>query len=147
MNPDQKFTSKYLDIPNDPLYPFGYGLSYTTFDYSDVKLNSNELTGDESLTATVTVTNTGKYAGEEVVQLYLKDSVATISRPVKELKNFQKIMLQPGEKKDVQFTITTGDLKFYTNDLEYIWEPGYFIVYIGTNSRDVKQAVVNWKGK
>jgi len=145
MNPNQKFTSKYLDIPNDPLYPFGYGLSYTTFNYSDIKLSSNELQGEESLTATVTVTNTGKYAGEEVVQLYLKDSVATISRPVKELKNFQKIMLQPGEKKDVQLTVTTEDLKFYTNDLQYIWEPGYFIVYIGTNSRDVKRAVVTWK--
>ncbi len=147
MNPDQKFTSKYLDIPNDPLYPFGYGLSYTTFDYSDINLSKNEVTGDETLTATVTVTNTGKYAGEEVVQLYLRDSVASISRPVRELKNFQKITLQPGEKKDVQFNITTGDLKFYTNDLEYIWEPGYFIIYIGTNSRDVKRVVVNWKGE
>lgn len=145
MDPNQKYTSKYLDIPNDPLYPFGYGLSYTTFNYSEISLSDNELGGDESLTATVTVTNTGKFAGEEVVQLYLKDSVACISRPVKELKNFHKIMLQPGEKKDVQFTITTDDLKFYTNDLDYTWEPGYFIVYIGTNSRDVKRAVVNWK--
>jgi beta-glucosidase len=145
MDPKQKYTSKYLDIPNDPLYPFGYGLSYTTFNYSDITLNNNEMTGDKSLTATVTVTNTGKYAGEEVVQLYLKDSVACISRPVKELKNFQKIMLQPGEKRDVQFTITTDDLRFYTNDLDYIWEPGYFIVYIGTNSSDVKSAVVNWE--
>jgi beta-glucosidase len=145
MDPNQKYTSKYLDIPNDPLYPFGYGLSYTTFNYSEISLSDNELGGDKSLTATVTVTNTGKYAGEEIVQLYLKDSVACISRPVKELKNFKKIMLQPGEKKDVQFTLTTDDLKFFNNDLDYIWEPGYFIVYIGTNSRDVKRAVVNWK--
>jgi beta-glucosidase len=143
-NPVNKWNSKYLDITNDPLYPFGYGLSYTNFEYSDITLDKNELNGEESLTASVTVTNTGKYAGEEVVQLYIQDPVASISRPVRELKNFKKIMLQPGEKQEVQFTITTEDLKFYNIDMDYVWEPGEFIIYIGTNSRDVKSAAVNW---
>jgi beta-glucosidase len=143
-NPGNKWNSKYLDMPNEPLYPFGYGLSYTTFEYSEINLSSNELKGNETLTATVTVTNIGKYAGEEVVQLYIRDPVATISRSVKELKNFEKIMLQPGEKKDVRFTITTEELKFNNSNLNYIWEPGEFIIYIGTNSRDVKVATVNW---
>ena len=143
-DPNNKFTSKYLDITNDPLYPFGYGLSYTTFGYSEIKLSSNQLKGNEKLTATVTVTNTGKVAGEEVVQLYIQDPVATISRPVKELKNFRKVMLQPGEKKDISFEVTTNDLMFYNSDLKYDWESGDFIVYIGGNSRDVKSAKVNW---
>jgi beta-glucosidase len=144
MDPKNKFTSKYLDISNDPLYPFGYGLSYTTFEYSDVKLNKTELKGNEVLTATVTVTNSGKYTGEDVVQLYIQDPVASISRPVKELKNFRKIMLQPGESKDVSINVTTNDLKFYNSDLKYDWEPGDFIVYIGPNSKDVKSAKVKW---
>jgi len=119
-----KFKSDYIDISNDPLYPFGYGLSYTTFNYGDVKLSKTNLKGNETLRATVTVTNTGKYAGEEVVQLYISDPVASISRSVKELKNFQKILLQPGESKEVSFNITTGDLKFYNTQLVYDWEPG-----------------------
>ncbi len=144
MDPKNKFTSKYLDIPNDPLYPFGYGLSYTTFEYSDIRLNKNQLKGTETLTVTVNLKNTGKYAGEEVVQLYIQDPVASISRPVKELKKFSKIILQPGESKDVSFNVTTDDLKFYNSDLKYDWEPGDFIIYIGTNSRDVKLVKVNW---
>ncbi len=144
MDPNNKFTSKYLDCPNDPLYPFGYGLSYTTFDYSDINLSKNQLKGDEPLTASVTLTNTGKVAGEEIVQLYIQDPAASISRPVKELKNFKKIMVQPGEKKEVSFEITTNDLKFYNSDLKYDWESGEFIIYIGSNSRDVKSAKVNW---
>jgi beta-glucosidase len=144
MDPKNKFTSKYLDITNDPVYPFGYGLSYTTFGYSDVRVSKNQLKGNEKLTASVTVTNTGKVAGEEVVELYLQDPVASISLPVKELKNFKKVMLKPGEKKDIEFEITTDDLKFYNSDLKYDWEPGEFIFYIGTNSRDVKSAKVNW---
>jgi beta-glucosidase len=139
-----KFKSDYLDIVNYPLYPFGYGLSYTTFSYSDVKLSKTELKGNETLKATVTVTNTGKVAGEEVVQLYVSDPVASISRSVKELKNYQKIMLQPGESKEVSFNITTGDLKFYNNELVYNWEPGQFIVQIGTNAANVHSAAVNW---
>ena len=139
-----KFKSNYLDISNDPLYPFGYGLSYTTFGYSDVKLNKTQLKGNETLTATVTVTNTGKYAGEEVVQLYISDPVARISRSVKELKNFKKINLQPGEQKEVSFNITPEELKFYNTQLKYDWEPGKFIVQIGTNSSDTHSATVQW---
>lgn len=139
-----KFKSDYLDISNDPLYPFGYGLSYTTFNYSDVKLSKTSLKGNETLKASVTITNTGNLAGEEVVQLYISDPVASISRSVKELKNFKKINLQPGEKKDVVFEITTADLKFYNNELKYDWEPGQFIVQIGTNSSDTHTASVNW---
>lgn len=139
-----KFKSDYIDISNDPLYPFGYGLSYTTFNYSDVKLSKTKLKGNETLNASVTVTNTGKYAGEEVVQLYISDPVASISRSVKELKNYQKIALQPGESKEVSFNITTKDLKFYNNQLVYDWEPGAFIVQIGTNSSDTHVASVQW---
>ena len=126
-------------------YPFGYGLSYTTFNYSDVKLSKTNLKGNETLTATVTVSNTGKLAGEEVVQLYISDPVASISRSVKELKNFKKIMLQPGEQKEVSFNITTQDLKFYNTKLNYDWEPGQFVVQIGTNSSDVHSASVQWE--
>jgi beta-glucosidase len=139
-----KFKSNYLDISNDPLYPFGYGLSYTTFGYSDVKLSKSQLKGKETLTAAVTVTNTGKYAGEEVVQLYISDPVASISRSVKELKNFKKINLQPGEQKEVSFNITPEELKFYNTQLKYDWEPGKFIVQIGTNSSDTHSATVQW---
>lgn len=139
-----KFKSDYIDISNDPLYPFGYGLSYTTFNYSDVKLSKSNLKGNETLTATVTVSNTGKIAGEEVVQLYISDPVASISRSVKELKNFKKIMLQPGEQKEVSFNITTQDLKFYNTNLKYDWEPGEFIIQIGTNSSDTRTASVQW---
>jgi len=139
-----KFKSNYLDVSNDPLYPFGYGLSYTTFSYSDIKLNKANLNGNETLTATVTVTNTGKFAGEETVQLYITDPVATITRAVKELKGFQKIMLQPGESKDVTFTITPELLKFYNGNLKWDWESGDFIIHIGTNSSEVKSAKLNW---
>ena len=140
-----KFTSKYIDIPNEPLYPFGYGLSYTTFEYGDITLSKTNLKGNETLTVSTTVTNTGRYPGEETVQLYIGDPVASISRPVKELKGFRKIFLQPGEKKEVSFTVTTEDLKFYNADLKYVWEPGEFIIYVGPNSRNVKQVKVNWQ--
>ncbi|MBS1524524.1 MAG: beta-glucosidase BglX [Bacteroidetes bacterium] len=139
-----KFKSDYIDISNDPLYPFGYGLSYTTFSYGDVKLNKTKLKGNQTVTATVTVTNTGKYAGEEVVQLYISDPVASISRAVKELKGFKKISLQPGEHKEVSFNISTDDLKFWNNSLHYDWEPGQFIVQIGANSSDTHSASVQW---
>lgn len=139
-----KFKSDYLDISNDPLYPFGYGLSYTSFSYSDVKLNKTTLKGNEVLKATVTVKNTGNYSGEEVVQLYISDPVASVSRAVKELKNYQKITLSPGESKEVTFEITVNDLKFYNNNLIYDWEPGEFIVQIGTNSSETNSASVNW---
>ena len=139
-----KFKSDYIDISNDPLYPFGYGLSYTTFKYSEVKLDKAHLKGNETLRATVTVTNTGNYTGEEVVQLYISDPVASISRSVEELKNFQKIELKPGESREVTFNVTTADLKFYNEQLKYDWEPGEFIVQIGTNSSDTHSASVQW---
>ncbi len=140
----EKFRSNYLDVSNDPLYPFGYGLSYTSFSYSDVKLSSSQAKGNQTLTATVTVTNTGKVDGKETVQLYIRDVVGTVTRPVKELKGFQKIWLKAGESKTVSFSITPEDLKFYNYDLKYDWEPGEFQVQIGANSRDVKTASVNW---
>jgi beta-glucosidase len=136
----EKFRSNYLDVSNDPLYPFGFGLSYTTFSYGDIKLSSTTLKPGQTLTATISVTNTGKVSGEEVVQLYTRDLVGSITRPVKELKGFQKIMLQPGETKNVSFAITETDLKFYNSDLKFVAEPGDFNIFIGTNSRDVKQA-------
>ena len=139
-----KFKSDYIDITNDPLYPFGYGLSYTTFSYSDIKLNKTNLKGNETLVATLNVTNTGSFAGEEVVQLYVSDPIASISRSVKELKNFKKINLKPGETKEVSFNVTNEDLKFYNNNLQYDWEPGEFVIQIGTNSTDVKKASVQW---
>ena len=139
-----KFTSKYLDIPNEPLYPFGYGLSYTTFEYGDVVLSKTNLKGNETLSAKIKVTNTGKVAGEEVVQLYIADPVASISRSVKDLKGFQKIGLNPGETKEVEFKITPEELKFFNSDLKYDWESGEFVVQIGTNSQDVKQAKCEW---
>ena len=141
---EAKFLSNYLDSPNDPVYPFGFGLSYTTFSYSDLKLSKTSLRGNETLTASVTVSNTGKYAGEEVVQLYISDPVASISRPVKELKGFQKIMLKPGESREVSFSITTDALKFYNSELKYDWEAGEFGIQVGGNSRDVKMKMVNW---
>jgi beta-glucosidase len=133
-----KFRSNYLDVSNDPLYPFGFGLSYTTFDYSNLKLSSPTLKPGQKLTAYVTVTNTGKYAGKEVVQLYIRDLVGSVTRPVKELKDFSKIMLQPGESKVVTFTITEETLKFYNSALKFVAEPGDFKVFIGSNSRDAK---------
>jgi beta-glucosidase len=139
-----KFRSNYLDVSNDPVYPFGYGLSYTSFGYSDITLSSNNLKGNQSLKASVTVTNNGKYEGKEVVQLYIRDVVGSVTRPVKELKGFQKISLKPGESKTVTFTITPEDLKFYNYDLKYDWEAGDFQIMIGTNSKEVKMAKVNW---
>ena len=140
----EKFRSNYLDVSNEPVYPFGYGLSYTTFNYSDIKLSNSSLKGNQKLTATVTITNTGKYDGKEVVQLYIHDVVGSVTRPVKELKGFQKIELKAGESKTVSFNITPDDLKFYNYDLKYDWEAGEFEIMIGTNSNDVKKATVNW---
>jgi beta-glucosidase len=143
-SPDNKFSSKYIDSPNEPLYPFGYGLSYTTFEYGNISLNKSNLKGEETLTVTVSVKNTGKYKGEEVVQMYISDPVASISRAVKELKGFQKILLAPGESKEIKFTVSTDALKFYNSKLEYNWEPGEFEVQIGGNSRDVKSVKFSW---
>ncbi|MEO7835368.1 MAG: fibronectin type III-like domain-contianing protein, partial [Ginsengibacter sp.] len=135
-----KFKSDYLDVSNDPLYPFGYGLSYTTFTYSDISLSDKILKSHGKITASVNVTNTGKIMGKETVQFYIRDMVGSIARPVKELKGFQQITLKPGENQKVTFTISVEDLKFYNNDLKYVYEPGDFKVFIGTNSSEVKEA-------
>lgn len=136
----EKFKTNYLDAPNSPLFPFGYGLSYTTFEYSDVSLSNSTISAGETLEAKVTVTNTGEYDGEEVVQLYIRDVVTSITRPVKELKGFQKIFLKAGESKEVSFTLSEEDLKFYNYNLDFVAEPGEFIVFIGTSSDEVKEA-------
>lgn len=136
----EKFRSNYLDVSNDPLYPFGFGLSYTKFEYSDIKLSSNTLQHGQEITASVTVRNAGAVEGKEVVQLYIRDLVGSITRPVKELKGFQKISLKPGESREVSFKITEDDLKFYNSNLDFVAEPGDFKLFIGTNSRDVREA-------
>ncbi len=133
-----RFWSNYLDVTNDPLYPFGFGLSYTTFTYGDVKISNNTLKPGQKITLTTTITNSGKYAGEEVAQLYIRDLVGTSTRPVKELKGFQKINLQTGETKTVTFTITEEMLRFYNNELKFVSEAGDFKAFVGTNSRDAK---------
>ncbi|MBK6962882.1 MAG: beta-glucosidase BglX [Bacteroidales bacterium] len=139
-----KFLSNYLDVTNDPLYPFGYGLSYTSFTYSGLKLDQNNLTGNQTLKASIDVTNSGKYDGEEVVQLYIRDLVGSMTRPVKELKGFQKVFIKAGETKTVTFDITPEDLKFYNYDLKFDWESGDFVIMVGGNSRDVETAQVSW---
>lgn len=140
----QKFRSNYLDVSNEPLYPFGYGLSYTSFDYGDLKLSDTSLKGNQTLTASITVKNVGTKDGKEVVQLYIRDVAGSITRPVKELKGFQKIHLKGAESQTVTFNITPNDLKFYNSNLKYDWEPGEFVIMIGGNSRDVKSGKVNW---
>jgi beta-glucosidase len=140
-----KFRSNYLDVTNEPLYPFGFGLSYTDFNYGEMKLSGTALQGDQTLTASIELTNSGKYDGKEVVQLYIRDVVGSVTRPVKELKGFQKVFLKAGETKTITFEITPEDLKFYNSDLNFVWEPGEFEIMIGGNSRDVKMAKVDWK--
>jgi beta-glucosidase len=137
--PNPKYKSRYIDCPNDPLFPFGYGLSYTTFAYSDIKLSTNELTEKGEIKASVNVTNTGNMAGEEVVQCYVCDLVGSVTRPVKELKGFEKIALKVGESKVVTFTIKPDMLGFHRADMTYGTEPGDFKLFIGGNSRDVKE--------
>ncbi len=134
-----KYKSKYIDCPNSPLYPFGYGLSYTTFDYSNITLSSNILTQNGELKASVIVKNNGKVDGEEVVQCYVRDLVGSVTRPVKELKGFEKIELKAGESKIVTFVITPDMLAFHRLDMTYGTEPGDYKLFIGGNSRDVKE--------
>lgn len=136
--PNDKYKSKYIDSPNEPLFPFGFGLSYTSFVYSDIKLSSSELTANGNIKATVAVTNNGAYDGEEVVQCYIRDLVGSVTRPVKELKGFEKISLKAGESKTVHFEITPEMLSFHRQDMTYGAEPGDFQLFIGGNSRDVK---------
>ena len=141
----EKFRSSYLDVDNEPLCPFGYGLSYTTFQYSDIALSASAMGQDGSITAAVTVTNTGKRDGAEVVQLYIRDLVGSITRPVKELKGFEKIFLKAGESKTVTFKITPELLRFYDYDLKQVAEPGDFDVMIGGDSRNVRSARLTLK--
>jgi beta-glucosidase len=140
----QKFRSNYLDVSNDPVYPFGFGLSYSHFTYGDIRLSDTSLKGKQTLTAAINITNNGPFDGKETVQLYIRDLVGSVTRPVKELKGFQKIDLKSGETKTVSFLITPDDLKFYNYDLQYDWEPGEFEIMIDPNSRDVKKAKVMW---
>ena len=139
-----KFYTSYLDECNTPLYEFGFGLSYTNFKYGDLKLSSENLTGNQILKASVNLSNTGNYDGAEVVQLYIRDLVGTVSRPVKELKGFQKVFLKKGESETISFDITTEDLMFYNYDLDYVWEPGEFEIMIGGSSEDVQKKTVMW---
>lgn len=136
---ESTFIARYIDSPNQPLYPFGYGLSYTTFEYSDIVLDSNKLSDGGTLKASVKVKNTGRYKGTETAQLYIRDLVASITRPVKELKGFRKIELNPGEEKEVVFEITEKDLRFWNGKKQHISEPGQFHLFIGTDSQNVKK--------
>lgn len=137
---EQKYRSRYLDSSNLPLYPFGYGLSYTSFAYSAVTLSSAQLSPESEITASVTLTNTGDRAGEEVVQLYIQDKTGSVTRPVRELKGFEKVQLGAKESKTVQFSIKAADLAFYDLNMNYTAEAGEFNVFIGTDSTTINQA-------
>jgi len=139
-NPYEKYRSNYLDSPNDPLYPFGFGLSYTNFSYSGITLNKNEFQKNEQITATVEITNTGDRDGEETVQLYIHDLVGEVTRPVKELKGFKKVMIEKGRSVRVTFTISAADLSYYHKDLSYTFDTGEFKLFIGTNSSNCVSA-------
>jgi beta-glucosidase len=136
----QKFRSNYLDVSNDPLYPFGYGLSYTSFKYTDLMLDKQKMAAGGIMNVSVKLTNTGKVDGAEVAQLYIRDMVGSITRPVKELKGFQKVFLKAGETKTLTFTLTSDDLSFYNSDLIFTAEPGDFKVFVGTNSSNLLEA-------
>lgn len=146
-DPHVKYVSRYIDVPNTPLFSFGFGLSYTTFSYSPVKLSEVSLTGNATLTATIDVTNTGNREGEETVQMYITQPVASVTRSVEDLRGFQKIHLEPGQTREVSFKITPEDLKFYNSDLVYDWESGEFIIRIGHDSTQLNSAAVNWSKK
>ena len=132
---DKNYVSAYIDLQNSPRYPFGYGLSYTRFDINNLRLSSNELSNQNNkLMVTVDLTNSGNYDGEEVVQLYVRDLFGCVVRPVKELKGFQKVMLKKGETKQITFTLTLEDLKFFNNEIEYINEDGDYELFVGSSS-------------
>lgn len=143
-NTDRNYVSAYIDLDNDPKFPFGYGLSYTDFKYSDMALSSTSLKGNQTLNISVTVSNTGKYDGEEVVQLYIRDLFGKVVRPVKELKGFRKIFIKKGESRKVDFKLTTENLKFFDEDLNFDWESGEFDIMVGTHSQDVQVKRINW---
>lgn len=143
-NTDRNYVSAYIDLDNDPKFPFGYGLSYTQFNYSDLKLSSTNLKGNQALNISVNVSNTGNYDGEEVAQLYIRDLFGKVVRPVKELKSFQKIFIKKGESKTITFRLTPDNLKFYDDALHYDWESGEFDIMVGPNSQDVQTKRINW---
>jgi beta-glucosidase len=136
---DQAYRSTYLDMPFEPLYPFGFGLSYTEFTYGPIRLSQAQTSHSDTIQVSITLTNAGAVAGAEVVQLYIRDVQASVTRPVKELKGFQKIQLDPGESRDVTFTLTTKDLAFYNQQMQRVAEPGTFQVFVGGNSRDLQK--------
>lgn len=137
---EKPYSSKYLDGPNEPLYPFGYGLSYTTYEYSELTLDKRVMTRSDTLAVKVTITNTGHIAGEDIIQLYIQDINGSVVRPLKELKGFKKVHLAPGESKEIQFLITEEELKYYTADLTFKAEAGDFKVFVGSSSREVQEA-------
>ncbi|MCI3936286.1 beta-glucosidase BglX [Chryseobacterium aahli] len=143
-NTDRNYVSAYIDLDNDPKFPFGYGLSYTQFKYSDMNLSSTNLKGNQTLNISVNVANTGNYDGEEVVQLYIRDLVGKVVRPVKELKGFQKVFIKKGESKTINFTLTPENLKFYDDELNYDWEAGEFDIMVGTDSQNVQTKRIDW---
>ena len=136
---DRFYRSAYIDLSLYPKFPFGYGLSYTRFEYSDIKLNARVITPKDKLVATIVLKNSGNYDGAETVQLYLEDLVGRVVRPVRELKSFQKVFLKKGESREIKFDLTVEDLKFFDDNLRRIYEPGDFKLFIGGNSRDVKE--------
>jgi beta-glucosidase len=142
---NNKFSSRYLDIPNEPLFPFGYGLSYSRFEYSNLNLSNNKMNADGSIKVSVNLTNAGKYDGAEVVQLYIEDKVRSITPPAKELKAFQKVYLKAGESRVLEFNITKQTLSFWNASLQFVAEPGEFTVHIGGNSRDLLSASFDLK--
>ena len=145
-SPTEKYTSKYWDIPYTPLYPFGFGLSYTTFAYSAPRLSATTIGPSDSLRVEFDVTNTGTRAGDEVAQLYVRDDVGSVTRPVMELRRFQRITLQPGERRTIRWSLGVGDLAFYDLSMRRVAEPGTFRVFVGTNSRDTQSAAFRLRG-
>jgi beta-glucosidase len=135
-----KFTSKYIDAPATPLYPFGYGLSYTKFKYSNLTLSADKIPADSIITVSAEVENAGQYEGDEIVELYIQDEVASVIRPVKELKGFTKVHLKPGEKKTVTFTLEPKELGFYNQEMKYVVEPGVFKIWVAWNSAEGLEA-------
>ena len=127
------------------MYPFGHGLSYTKFTFGPINADKTELHGDgDRLTVSILLTNTGAYSGEEVVQLYVSDPAASVTRAVRELKNFKKISLQPEQQEQISFVVTTDDLKFYNSNLDYIWEEGDFLIHIGPDSVNTQSVTIKW---
>ena len=141
-DPNSKWTSKYVDMPNAPLFAFGYGLSYATFQYDDLKVSKSTFKKGEKITVSVKVSNTGAYDGEEVVQLYVRDLVGSVTRPVKELKGFRKVMIPRGTAQTVEFSLTEADLRFYGRDLRFASEPGAFEVFVGGSSDALKSVKI-----